>query len=69
MIQWLLFDRVDAKAAGPTIAGQDDFFVLTGANETEAPLPFMKLAETRTQVALNSTIITTVPVFRRNDMA
>ena len=62
MIEWPFFDGIDAKSAGAAIGRQDNFVIRAGANETESALAFFKLAEARTDVTLQSTIVDPVPI-------
>ena len=61
MMERLFLDGVDTIAAGATIGGQHNAAILTGANETQALLAFMELAETGAQITLNPPILQQVP--------
>jgi hypothetical protein len=41
MVEGLLLDRVDAKAAGPAVGGQDNLILLPRPDKTKAPLPIV----------------------------
>jgi hypothetical protein len=62
MVQGLFFDGVDAEPAGPTVGGQDHLGILAGADEAHTPLPLMKLAKARAQIALDAAVFYGVPV-------
>jgi len=62
MIEWLFLDRIDAEAARAAVGGQDDLVIASAAHETQAALAVTQFAKTRAQVALQSTIVESVPV-------
>jgi hypothetical protein len=62
MIQRLLLDRIDAKAAGTPIRRQQHLVIAVGPHETEPALACVQPAIPRAQVALQPTIIKPVPV-------
>jgi hypothetical protein len=66
MIERLLLDRVDAESARMPVRGQDNLSVLPHPHKTQPALPFLKLAESRAQVALDTAIVLQVPVLRRD---
>ena len=66
MIQWLLFDGVDAVAARTPVRRQDDLIVFAGANKAKPALAFVQFAEAGADVALNSPVVERMPVFRRD---
>src|SRR5574338_272214 len=62
MVERLLFDRVDAKAARPAVARQHETVALARAHEAETALTLMQLAEARTDVALDAPVVEFVPM-------
>ena len=62
MVEWLLFDRVDAKAGRPAVGSEHDRVVLPRAHEAETALAFMQLAEARAEIALDAAVVQRVPV-------
>ena len=56
MVQRFLFDRIDAKPAAPAIGCEHHPIAHTLPNETKPALPFVQLAESRTQSALNAPV-------------
>ena len=66
VVQRLLLDRVDAVAAGPSVAGEHDLVVLAGADEAHAPLALPELAGPWTLIALDPPVLEDVPVSGRD---
>jgi hypothetical protein len=62
MVEWLFLDRIDTEATGAAIADQLYFVIETLTHVTQAPLTLAQAAVARAQVALQSTIVKTVPV-------
>src|SRR5262249_21938110 len=67
VIERLLLDGINAKAAGAAVRGQHDLPVLACPHEAEAALPFVELAQARAQVTLDAPVFESVPVAGRND--
>ena len=57
MIQRLFLDRVHAEAAGSPVCGQDNLILPAFAYEAEALLPLLELTKPRTEVALDTAVI------------
>jgi hypothetical protein len=66
VIQRFLFDRIDAKTTGASIADQLDFIVETLAHVAQPSLAFSQVAVSRTQITLQPAVIQSVPVPRRH---
>src|SRR5262249_5655661 len=66
VIERLLLDRIDAKAGGAAIRGEQDLVVLARAHEAEAALAFVQLAIARAQVALEAAVLQSMPVAARH---
>ena len=62
MIQRFLLDRIDAEAAGAAVSVEPHLSVFDAAHEAQTALAVVHLAGTRTDVALNSSVIEAVPV-------
>ena len=60
----LLFDGIDTKATRATVGREHDLIVDAGSNKTKTPLPFPEATETRADIALDPTVLETVPVLR-----
>jgi AmmeMemoRadiSam system protein B len=65
MIQRLLFNRIDAEAAGAAVGIKFDLAAFDAAHETQAALAFVHAAFTRADVALNAAVLESVPVLGR----
>lgn len=61
VVERLFLDRVDAEARGTAVGSQDHAPVVVCANEAQAALAFVKLAEPWTQIALNSALAQLMP--------
>jgi len=55
MIQWFLFNGVDAKAGAPTVGIENHLVAFNFSYKAKAPVPFFHAALTRAQIA-NDTI-------------
>jgi hypothetical protein len=66
MIERLLLDGINAKAARTPVRGQNDGVAFARANEAHAPLPLPKLAKAWAHVALDATVFQQMPVFCGN---
>src|SRR5262249_40192344 len=66
VIERLLLDRIDAKAGGAAVGGEEDLVVLARAHEAKAALAFMQLAIARAQVALDAAVLQSMPVAARH---
>jgi hypothetical protein len=66
MIQRFLFYWVHAKTAGSTIAEHANAIILATTNETKPTLTLSQLTEPGTQVALQATIVKSMPVLGIN---
>jgi hypothetical protein len=64
MVERFLFDRIDTESAGAPIGRQDDFIMLTPADEAKPPLSLLQLTEARAKVALNAAIVHPMLIFR-----
>ena len=62
MIQRFLLDRIDAKSARSTVCKQFDFTSFDAAHEAKTALAFVHFARTRTDVALDATLINNMPM-------
>ena len=62
MVERLLLDRIEAKAAGPPIGGEHHGVMFARPHETEPPLAFMQLAFPRAEVALDAAVGQRLPV-------
>jgi hypothetical protein len=62
MIQRFLFDGVDTVTAGTAVGRQYDLVVEILADEAQAALVGVQLAEARAQVALNASVVQLMPV-------
>src|SRR5438132_14396228 len=67
MIERLLFDGIDAKAAGPAVAEELDAAGFRPAYETQPSLPIVQLAGPGADVALHASVVEQVPVARVDD--
>src|SRR6266446_9297104 len=56
MVQRLLFNRIDAKPAAPTIGCQHYLIADALPHKTESALPFIEFAKSRTKPALNAPV-------------
>jgi hypothetical protein len=66
VVQRLLLDRIDAKAARPAVRRQDDLPVLALPDEAETALALVQAAKPRAEVALHPAVVETVPVLGGN---
>jgi len=62
MIQRLLFDRINGKAAGAAVTGHHNLVVQILPDEAQASLAFVHLAKSGTKIALYATIVQDMPV-------
>ena len=62
MIQWFLFDAVDAKHTRAPVPDQADFITGVLPDIAQPPLILVQATVTRTQIALQSAIVQLVPV-------
>ncbi len=62
MVEWLFLDWIDTEATGAAISNQLYFVIEALAHVTQAPLTLAQAAVAWAQVALQSTIVKTVPV-------
>ena len=62
MIERLLLDRIDTEAAGAAVGIEFDLAAFDAAHEAQPALAFVHAAVTRTDVALNATVLESVPV-------
>jgi hypothetical protein len=58
----VFFDRVDAKTAGPAIGCQDHLIACAPSHKAQPALPFIQLAEARTEIAPNAAILQPMPI-------
>ena len=65
MMQRFLFNRIDAEPARAAIGREHNAMVLPRSDETEALLPFVQLAITRAEIALDASVLKLMPIFRR----
>jgi hypothetical protein len=56
MVQWFLFNRIDAKPAAPTIGRERHPIAHALPNETKSALSFVELAKSRTKAALDAAV-------------
>ena len=68
MVERLFLDRIDAKAAGTAITGQDDPAVVTAAHKAQALLALVQLAIARADIALQPPVIKRMPVLGRKEI-
>jgi hypothetical protein len=66
MVERLLLDGIDAVAARSPIAGENNRFTPTRADEAEPALVLAQLARAGTDVALHLAVRKTVPESGRN---
>src|SRR5262249_46867195 len=66
VVERLLLDRIDAKAGGAAVRGEQDLVVLARAHEAQAALAFVQLAVARAQVALETAVLQSMPVAARH---
>jgi hypothetical protein len=62
VIQRLLLDRVDAKAAGPPVGRQQHLVIAVGSHEAEPALARVQFAVPGAKVALQPAVLQPVPV-------
>ena len=62
MIEGLLFDGIDAEAAGASVAGEDHRALVAGADEAEPGLALLDMTVAGAEVALDPAVIQPVPV-------
>jgi hypothetical protein len=68
MIERFLFNGVNAKPAGTTIAGQYNFPFVATTHKAQTLLAFMQFAIARTDIALNPAIIEGMPMAGRKEI-
>ena len=68
MIERFFLDRVDAETARTPVGGEYEFVPLAGADETEPTLTVLQAAKTRTQIALQATVIHRMPIPSRHSV-
>lgn len=56
MVQRLLFNGINAEAAGAPVREQGDLLVLAAADKAETTLSLSELAESGTQIALDPAV-------------
>ena len=56
MIEWFLFDGIDAESARAAIGEQPHLALLDAAHEAQPALAFVHFAGTRADVALHTTV-------------
>ena len=56
MVEWFLFDRVDAEAGGTAVGGERDVVAGVLADEAEAALAGAEATEARAQVAAEAPV-------------
>jgi len=66
VIQRLLLYGIDAIAARTAVSCQYDLAVLASTHKAKASLAVVQFTEARTDVALDSAVVQTVPVFGGN---
>ena len=66
VVERLLLHGVDAKSAGPAVAGEHDLVVGAGADEAQAALTLAQLARPRAHVALDPAVVEAVPMIGRD---
>lgn len=64
-MEGFLLDRIDAESTRSTIGGEHHFITPAGAHKTQPLLTVAQSAESRTQIALQSCVVDSVPVPRR----
>jgi hypothetical protein len=62
VVQRLLLDWIDTVTAGATVGSEYNLIIKILTNKTQTSLSSVQLAEARTQVTLNPTIVQLVPV-------
>ncbi len=62
MVERLLLDRIDHKAAGASVGGQRELITLPLTNEAKSALTIRKCTEARTELAPDSTVRESAPV-------
>ncbi len=65
VVQWFLFNGIDAETTRTAIRGQHHLRANSGADETESTLAVTQPAETWTEVALQASVLQGVPVTAR----
>jgi len=62
MVERFLLDWIDAIPAGPSVGRQDNPVIGARPHEAQASLTFMQPAETRAEIALNSSVTEHMPI-------
>ena len=62
MVERFLLNRIDAESGRASIGGEDELAVLVGSDETEAPLTGAQAAFSGAEVALDATILGSMPI-------
>ncbi|MPM48978.1 hypothetical protein SDC9_95705 [bioreactor metagenome] len=62
MVERFLLNRIDAESGRASIGGEDELTVLVGSDETEAPLTGAQAAFSGAEVALDATILGSMPI-------
>lgn len=65
MVQGLFLNRVDAEPGRAPVGGQNDLVILSGTHKTKSSLAVVELAVAWTEVALDATVLETVPITGR----